>query len=310
MSMNLSLQKAKLFLSILFVFWCGATFGQIIKVDTLTKWRKSFKAGFNLNQATFSSNWKAGGINSVGFTAFLNYKANYKGERNSWDNEIDVIFGMINNQGQGYRKTLDRIFIDTKYGHALNPKLDFALSANFISQFSKGYKYFKNKSGGDSLQIISDMFAPAFITAAAGLEYHPSKFFKLRVSPVAPRITIVNDVARFVTTDNPKPYAISPGNTVRVEWLAAQLLTEFDKDIFKNVNLKCRYILFANYEELAIDRLYHRMDMNVTAKVGRFFNLNLGAILLYDHNQDTDAQLSQSFSLGALYTFQNFQDKK
>ena len=200
-----SISPCKAVLLLVLVLISSHSYSQIIKVDTLTKWRKAFKAGFNLNQATFSSNWKAGGVNSIGFTAFLNYKANYKGENNSWDNEMDFLFGMINNQGQGYRKTLDRIFIDTKYGHKLSAKWDLALSANLISQFSKGYKYFKNIKGEDSLQIVSDIFAPAFITVGIGVEYNPSQFFKLRMSPIAPRMTIANDVSRFVTVDNPKP---------------------------------------------------------------------------------------------------------
>lgn len=83
---------------------------QIVKVDTLTHWKKTFRAGLNLNQAAFSSNWKAGGVNSIGFNALLNYKANYKKDHHSWNNEIDLLYGMVNNAGQGYRKTLDRIF--------------------------------------------------------------------------------------------------------------------------------------------------------------------------------------------------------
>ncbi len=97
---------------------------QIVKVDSTSKWKKAFRAGLNLNEASFSSNWKSGGVNSLGFTSFLNFKANYKGESNSWDNEIDMLYGMVNNQGQGYRKTLDRLFIDTRYGHALSKKWD------------------------------------------------------------------------------------------------------------------------------------------------------------------------------------------
>ena len=88
------------------------------------------------------------------------------------------------------------------------------------------------------------------------------------------------------------------------------MLTEFDKDIFKNVNLKWRYILFADYQKLSPDQLFHRVDLNLTAKIGRFFNLNFGTIFLYDRNQDSSAQLSQAFSFGMLYTFQNFADKK
>ncbi|MBS1681876.1 MAG: DUF3078 domain-containing protein [Bacteroidetes bacterium] len=296
--------------SVFLVVAFGTCSAQIVKIDTLTRWKKAFRAALNLNQASFTSNWKAGGVNSIGFNALLNFKANYKGEHNSWDNEIDLLYGMVNNQGLGYRKTLDRIFLDTKYGHKLTEKWDFAASANFLSQFATGYKYLKAKAGTDSLITLSDFVAPAFLTTGLGFEYHPVDFFKLRLSPIAPRLTIVNDVKRYVTTDNPKPYGLSPTRTARMEWLAFQMLAEFSKDIAKNVNLKWRYIMFANYEELTIDKFYHRLDLNLTAKLGRFINASVGSILLYDHNQDNGIQFNQAFSLGMLYTFQNYEDKK
>ena len=267
--------------------------------------------GLNLNQSSFTSNWKGGGTNSLGYTAFLNYRANYKGEHNSWDNEFDFQYGSVNTQGLGYRKTLDRIFIDTKYGHVLTAKWDFALSANLLSQFAPGYKYLKTRTTNtDSLVMLSDFFAPAFITVGIGFEYHPVNYFKLRLSPLAPRLTIVNGVNRFITVDNPTPYGLSPDRSAKMQWLAFQMLAEFDKDIAKNVNLKWRYILFGDYQDLAIDKLYHRLDLNLTAKLGRFVNVNLGAILLYDHFQDSNVQFSEALSVGMMYTFQNFEEKK
>lgn len=283
---------------------------QVVKVDSASKWKKAFKAGLNLNQAAFTSNWKGGGANSFGITTFLSFKANYKGENNSWDNEIDMQYGMINNQGLGYRKTLDRIFLDTRYGHALNKKWDLSASANFLTQFAPGFKYLKAKSGIDSLIPLSDFLAPAFLTVGLGFEYHPVDYFKLRLSPIAPRLTIVNNVAHFISADNPTPYGLSPNRTARMDWFAFQMLAEFDKDIAKNVNIKWRYILFANYEKLNIDDLYHRLDLNITAKLGRFMNASLGTILLYDRNQDNGVQVSQAFSMGVLYTFQNYVEKK
>src|SRR5204863_9167577 len=116
---------------------------QVVKIDSLGHWRKAFKVGLNLNQASFSSNWKAGGVNSIGFNTFLNFKANYKKGKVSWDNEFDLLYGMVNNQGQGYRKTLDRIYFDTKYGHALSDKWNMFVAVNFLTQFAKGYKYIK-----------------------------------------------------------------------------------------------------------------------------------------------------------------------
>lgn len=281
------------------------TNAQVVKIDSTSNWKKSFKAGLNLNQASFSSNWKAGGVNSIGFNTFLNYKANFKKDKNSWDNEIDFLYGMVNNQGQGYRKTLDRIYLDTKYGRKLSDKWDFAASANLVSQFAKGYSY-ATVNGIEEATLISDLFAPAFITSAYGFEYHPVSYFKLRLSPFAPRVTIVNNVERFITPASPTPFGVKPGETTRYEWLAFQMLAEFNKDIATNINLKWRYVMFANYETISAKTIDHRLDLNLTAKVNKFINVSFGGILLYDFDQDADIQLSQAFSLGVLYTFQNY----
>ncbi|HWA33108.1 MAG TPA: DUF3078 domain-containing protein [Cyclobacteriaceae bacterium] len=284
---------------------------QIIKVDSLSNWRKAFRAGLNLNQANFSSNWKAGGINSFGFNALLNYKANYKSGRNSWDNEIDMLYGMVNNAGQGYRKTLDRLFLDTRYGYALSEQWDVIVAANVLSQFGRGYKYVKDANGVEQGQLISDSFAPTFITLNLGAEWHPSKFFKVRFSPIAPRVTLLaNNDGRYAAVDPLKPYGVDVGKNSRFEWSAFQMIAEFDKDIAPNLNLKWRYMMFANYETLEINKVDHRVDLNLVAKVNKYVNVSLGGIFLYDFDQDASPQYSQAFSLGVLYTFQNFEDKK
>lgn len=279
------------------------SFGQIIKPDSTSLWRKHLTMGINLNQASFSSNWKAGGVNSVGLNALFNYKANYKKDRNSWDNEIDLAYGFVNNEGQGHRKTLDRIYLDTKYGYAINPKWDLFASLNFLSQFTKGYNYLDDNTS----ELISDIFAPAFITLALGFEYHPVDYFKVRISPFAPRITIVNDPERFVATVGPEPYGVTPPDNTRFEWLAFQLMADFDKDIAENLNLKWRYIMFANYETLEMKTIDHRLDLTLTARVNNFITTSLGGTLLYDFDQDSGLQVSQAFALGFAYTFQNYQ---
>ncbi len=283
---------------------------QIVKIDTLTPWKKNFRAALNLNQAAFSNNWKAGGVNSIGFNALLNYKVNYKKGNHSWNNEIDFLYGMVNNAGQGYRKTLDRMFLDTKYGRALNKNWDFSASANFLSQFAGGYTYSKDANNNDLATFISDVFAPAYLTAALGVEYHPVPYFKLRLSPFSPRVTYVNDVNRFVTIDNPTPYGVKPGESTRIQWFAFQALAEFDKDIAKNLNLKWRYIMFMDYEKLQFERIDHRLDLTLTARVGKFVTTSLGFIGIYFYDQDKSIQTSQALNIGLAYSFQNFEEKK
>jgi hypothetical protein len=298
-------------LSIVCIALSSSAFAQVIKVDSTTKWKKTFRTGLNINQASFTSNWKAGGVNSFGFNAFLNYKANYKKDKNSWDNTLDFLYGAVNNQGQGARKTLDRIYMETRYGHDLNEKWSFTSSLNFLSQFAKGYKYEKDVNGVEFGSLISDFMAPAFITSTWGLAYHPVDYFKVSLSPFSPRVTVVaNNNGRFDAVDPLKPYGVLKGESTRFEWLAFQMQAEFDKEIAKNVNLKWRYVMFANYETLALKTIDHRLDLNLVAKVNKFVNVSVGGILIYDYDQDSGIQLSQAFSLGILYSFQNYDEKK
>lgn len=308
--MKIFVRSANFFLAVLCIAITQVVNAQVIKVDSLSNWKKSFKTGLNLNQASFTSNWKAGGVNSIGFNTYLNFKGNYKKDANSWDNEIDLLYGMVNNQGQGYRKTTDRIFFDTKYGRALSSKWDLFLALNFQTQFAKGFKYDKDSLGVESPSLISSFLAPAFITSSLGFEYHPVEYFKLRLSPFAPRVTIVRDNdGRYIAVDTERPYGVLVGQSTRYEWLAFQMLAEFNKDIAKNMNLKWRYLMFANYETLELKTIDHRLDVTLTAQVNRFINVSLGSILLYDFDQDPGAQVSQAFSLGAAYTFRNYEEK-
>ena len=296
--------------TLLFVFATLTASGQVVKVDSLSPWKKSLKAGLNINQAAFSGNWKGGGVNSFGFNTLFNYKANYTEDKTSWDNEIDLLYGMVNNEGQGPRKTMDRVYLDTKLGHKLTETWDVFAGLNLLSQFANGYKYVKDANGVEQGQLISESFSPIFITASLGAEWKPVSYFKMRFSPIAPRVTVLrqND-GRYAAVDPVAPYGVTLGNAERFEWYAFNMTADIDKDIAKNVNLKARYMLFANYQTLEINKVDHRVDLSLTAKVGRFFNFNLGGIFLYDYDQDHSPQYSQAISLGFLYTFQNFESK-
>ena len=288
-----------------------AGFAQIVKVDSTSNWKKSLRVGLNISQASVSSNWKAGGVSSFGFNSLFSFKANYKKEKVSWDNEIDLLYGMVNNQGQGPRKIQDRVFLDTKYGHALSAKWDAFAAVNVQTQFGRGYKYVKDVNGVEQGLLVSDSFSPVYITSTLGFEYHPTDYFKLRLSPIAPRVTILsNNDGRYVAVDSVAPYGVPVGKSTRFEWYAFQMMADFNKDIATNVNLKVRYILFANYQTLEAKKIDHRVDLNLTGKVNRYLNVSLGGIFLYDYDQDASPQYSQAFSLGFLYTFQNFEDKK
>ena len=273
-------------------------------------WRKSGKTGLGLNESLLSSNWRGGGVNTIGFNALANLRANRKSGVHSFDNEADFLFAFSQTKGLGYRKGQDRLYLDTKYGRALSAKWDLFASLNLLTQFAPGYKYDKDPAGQDRARLTSDFFAPGFITAAYGFEYHPAPYFHLRLAPFAPRLTVVNRADRFVAALGDAPYGVRPGHSTRFEVLALQVLAELDKNLSPNVNLKARYVLFANYEHLNFQEIDHRLDLGLTAKVAKYVNVSLNGIALYDFDQDSNIQYSQGLTIGIAYAFQNFVDEK
>ena len=274
------------------------------------RWRKFGKTSLGLNESLLSSNWRGGGVNTIGFNALANIQADLKSGLHSFDNEADFLFAFSQTQGLGYRKGQDRLYLDTKYGRALSPKWDMFLSLNLLTQFAPGYKYDQDAAGQDRARPVSDLFAPGFLTAAYGFEYHPSAAFHLRLAPFAPRLTIVNRADRFIATLGDTPYGVNPGHSTRFEVLAAQILAELDKNISPNVNLKVRYLLFANYEHFNLQEIDHRLDLGLTARVGKYVNVSLNGIALYDYDQGNAVQYSQGLTIGIAYAFQNFVDAK
>ncbi|MBD2720731.1 DUF3078 domain-containing protein [Hymenobacter armeniacus] len=273
-------------------------------------WRKSLKTGLGLNEALLSSNWRGGGVNTIGFNALANARANRKSGAHSFDNEADFLFAFSETKGLGYRKGQDRLYLDTKYGWAMSTKWDMFVSLNLLSQFAPGYKYDKDANGDERARQVSDFFAPAFLTAAYGFEYRPAPYFHLRLAPFAPRLTVVNRADRFVDVLGDTPYGVNPGHSTRWEILAAQILAELDRNISPNVNLKARYLLFANYRNINPQEIDHRLDVGLTAKVGKYVNVALNGIALYDYDQDGAVQFSQGLTLGVAYSVQNFVDAK
>ena len=273
-------------------------------------WRKALKTSLGVNQALLSNNWRGGGVSSIGFNAALNVQANRKEGIHSFDNTADLLFAFTDTKGLGYRKGQDRLFLDTKYGRDISTDWNMFLSLNLLTQFAPGYEYDDDAAGNARARLTSDFFAPAFITAAYGFEYHPVPFFKIRLAPFAPRLTVVQQVGRFVETIGPTPYGVNPGHSTRFEVLAAQVLAEFDKNLNDNVNLKARYLLFANYRNLTGQEIDHRLDVGLTAKVGKYVNVALNGIALYDFDQDNAIQYSQGLTIGLAYAVQNFEDTK
>lgn len=271
-----------------------------LKTAKDTAWRK-IEFGANLNQGSFSSNWTGGGVNSVALGLFFNALNERKVGKDSWRNDFQSQYGVVRNKGQRSRKNVDRIFFDTKYNRELTPEWSLFANLNFLSQFGHGYEYSTHPDSSDFRKKVSGIFSPAYVTEAIGIEFRPAPYFFIDFAPGALRQTIVVDRDLYVNTPGQKNYGVPIGERVRTEAALIQLVANFDKDIAKGVNLKFRYLMFSTFREpLTID---NRLDAQLTAKINKYVNVNLGAIMIYDDDQSYKIQFAQALSIGFLFSF-------
>ncbi len=269
--------------------------------DTSTKrWKKGGLYSLNVSQGSLS-NWAAGGDNfSLSVNSLLSLFAFYKNDKHSWDNTFDFNLGYVNTTSLGNRKNDDRFDFLSKYGYALNPKLNVSGLFNLRSQFFKGYTF------PDNVKTYASTFmAPGYILVSPGLDYKPVKDLSIFVSPATARWVIVRDTA----LSNKGLYGVDPGEKSKLE-LGAFATISYMKEISKNITYKGRLDLFSNYRNKPqnVD-LFMSNVLNV--KLSKVLSATWGVDLIYDDdvrlfgpNQRSAAlQVKSLVGLGLLVKF-------
>lgn len=270
----------------------------IVVPAKINYWKTKATIGFNLNQASFSNNWKGGGVNSIAIGGLLNHKAEYSKESYSYTSEVIMQYGKVKNKDQLQKKTNDRIYWDNKAAVQLSKNWYFFGSLSFESQFDKGFSYSKDAQGNEQAKLLSKFMAPGYVTESLGFEYKPSKIFSTRIGTGTARQTFVLDTTIYKT--NPNNFGVQRGKTVRNE-LAFQVVSNFEKEVVKNTIIRAKYNMFIPYEK--INDVDHRLDLVVTAKINRFMNVSLTGVVLYDKDMDVKVQSSQALAFGMSFTF-------
>ncbi|HMI77503.1 MAG TPA: DUF3078 domain-containing protein [Ferruginibacter sp.] len=243
--------------------------------DTIPKtWKTGGMFSLNVNQGSLS-NWAAGGEKfSFSLNSYLNVFAFYKKNKNSWDNSLDLAYGIVNTTSLGSRKASDRIDLLSKYGYALSPKWNAAVLFNLRTQFAKGYTYSKTAAGLDTSSVISKTFAPAYLILSLGFDYKPNADLSIFMSPVTGRWIIVTD-------DLVAPlYGLDSGKNVKTE-VGAFVSVNYLKKLGKSFMYKSKLDLFANYRKdpQNIDIFWSNA---LTAKITKYINFSFNLDMIYD----------------------------
>lgn len=276
----------------------------VVVNEKVNYWKTRTSVGINVNQATFSNNWKGGGVNSLAVGGLVNYRADYSKEGYSYTSELNLEYGKVKNKDQLQKKTRDRIFWDNKAALQLSKHWYFFGSVNFESQFDKGFSYSRNGEGDEVETLISRFMSPGYLTESFGFEYKPTSYFSTRIGTGTARQTFVLDSAVYFDVNGNKAatrYGVEYGKEFKNE-LAFQIVSNFDKQIFTNVNLKARYQMFIPYDRPLV-HVDHRLDVELRSKLNRFMNVTLTGVGLFDKDVDPEIQGSQTLAIGVMFVF-------
>jgi hypothetical protein len=269
---------------LLFIGFITLTYSQIteaekklrtVTADTTQGWKKGGVFAINLAQTSLT-NWAAGGQNSVAVNGIFSVFANLKKGKSRWDNSLDLGYGLLK-QGKdaAFRKTDDKFDFLSKYGREAFKNFYYAALMNFKTQMTAGYNY-----PNDSTKI-SDLFSPAYLLIALGMDYKPDAYFSAFISPLTAKYTFVTDKL----LSDAGAFGVKPGEKSLSE-IGGYLRiiytkNDFKNEFMKNVSFTTKIDLFSNYLKNP-QNIVVNWETLITLKVNKFITASINTNLIYD----------------------------
>ncbi len=234
-------------------------------------WAKGAKMALNLSQVSLT-NWAAGGQNSLAINGLLNTFASYKMDKLTWDNTLDLGYGVIKQGTKDFFKADDKLEFNSKLGYGLSEKISAAALVNFKTQMAPGYP------SPDDMTLISDLLTPGYLIGAVGLDFKPNSNLSFFVSPVSTKMTLVMNEA----LSEAGAFGVDPGQNFRGEFGGYVRMT-YGRDLMENVNFQTKLDLFSNYlnNPQYIDVNW---DVLLMMKINKYLSASINTQLIYDRD--------------------------
>ena len=245
--------------------------------DTIMGWKTGGVFTATIAQTSLT-NWVAGGQNSLSLNGLFSGFANYKKGKSVWDNSLDLGYGLIKQgKNEKFRKTDDKIDILSKYGREAFKNFYYSALMNFKTQMTPGYNY------PNDTNKISDLFSPAYLTLALGLDFKPDPYFSVFISPATGKFTFVTDKQ----LSDQGAFGVKPGETSRSEFggyiRAIYSRNDFKAEFLKNVSFTTKIDFFSNYFDKP-QNIDVKWETLIAMKVNKYLSFNLNTQLIYDDN--------------------------
>lgn len=240
-----------------------------------------------------SRNWAAGTEKfSLGAAANLILTANTTGKKSTWENSLELAYGIMNTHSTGVRKTDDKIDLYSIYSYGSKAKSGLGIAANVRTQIHNGYDYTETPA-----RRTSGFFAPAYITFGAGYNLKPIKEANILLGAAARWVVVTNSPYSFNHQGGVKPdgsierplaemYGVDPERQVRFE-AGPYASARFNRSIMKNVHYRTRLDLNSDLiggEPFNVDVYWTNM---ISMKVNKYLHV----LYTFDLISDDDVRM-------------------
>ncbi len=242
-------------------------------------------------------NWAPAGSEKYSLTAAINLNlwAGKTWGKNSWNNSLDVAYGLINTSSAGIRKINDKVDFLSKYSYALKERWGLGAVGNLRTQLTDAFDYTESPR-----KRISGFFAPAYLTFSPfGVQYKtPSNVLSVHVGPAVRWVIVTNKPYSLVNQGGVEPdgsserklaelYGVDPRKKVDFQ-VGPYLTASFNKEVVKNVTLKSRADV---HMDIADEEPFSDVDLYLTNSVGMKVNKWLTVSYNLDLYSDNDAKM-------------------
>jgi hypothetical protein len=263
-------------------------------------WKRGTITNLGFSEVSLT-NWAAGGYGSIALNAYLNAYANYAKDKMIWNNDLQVGYGFVNTfQKDGFKKSDDRIIVNSKWGYQMVKSLYFSAVYNFNTTMFPGYK---------DTTVVSRFFSPAYTTLGLGIDWNPAKWISINFAPLTGKIVFVSDPNLRTKYGNDADEFAHPE-------FGAQFKMDNKFTIAKTIQCESKLTLFSDYLNKPKNWVVN-WDVAIDGNITKHLAYSVRTNLIYDDNikfiDATDklgnavkvpgVQFKQVSSLAFTYTF-------
>ena len=265
-------------------------------------WKLSAAFDLGMNQ-TELHNWAAGGFDNLTLATGLDAKADYAKDLFSWANRLQLQYGFFwsADKANVFQKSSDRIYLESKlaYRTAKDSKWHWTASYDFRSQFTDTWGKFVETEAGSGIwtpeNLKSSFISPAYNNLALGIEWKPTDWFDVNISPLTGSLTLCN------VESLRKSYGMPLVSTSDETSGYRNMLFQFGASVKANAKFaindaftyETQLVLFTDYLNRPFIQDRVNWDNKITWDVAKHIKIGFSTWLIYDPVVEIDGVKSK-----------------